>query len=486
MIWWTMARKDDEREFRLRPAKPRAQKEGAAWSTGFKLLIHYARSSRNGTPRGGSSGTPARAHNQRCAVRIVYSKNTTKGQWRAHGRYLARESATLEQIAKGAGFTAEAPDVDIAAELERWQAARDPLLWKLIISPEFGDRADLQRLTRDLMERISTDLKTNLEWIAVAHHNTEHPHVHVALRGVAADGTTLKLERQYIKAGVRNLAEELCTQQLGYRTTLDAAEAERREIFDHRFTSLDRVIIRRSKVPGEDVSGELMLQANVGGAGQRGVAQLREQHVVSRLAFLETMGLATQSSPGWWRVQRNFESILRAMQRTNDRQKMISAHGVLASDERLPIRVLQWQDHPEGIQGRILVHGEDDLSGRNYLMLEGTDAGIHFIQYTPEMEAARSQCQLRTNSFVRLRRVLLDDGGASTDIQELGDADSLLTNRGHFRSEAQRLMKRGTIPTEQGWGGWLGDYQRTLRRAAHAMEEHRPNKERERRLDLGR
>lgn len=87
-----------------------------------------------------------------------------------------------------------------------------------------------------------------------------------------------------------------------------------------------------------------MLQTNVGG-GERDVAQLREQHVVSRLAFLESMGLATQSTPGRWRVQRNFESILRAMQRTNDRQKMISAHGVLASDERLPIRVLQWQEY---------------------------------------------------------------------------------------------------------------------------------------------
>jgi type IV secretory pathway VirD2 relaxase len=482
-----MARKDDEREFRLRPAKPRVRHEGAAWATGFKLLIHYARSSRSGSPRRvDSPARPSRAHNQRCAVRIVYSKNTTKGQWRAHGRYLARDSATLEQTSNAAGFTAETSNVDVAAALERWQAARDPLLWKLIISPEFGDRVDLQRLTRDLMERISSDLKTNLEWIAVVHRNTEHPHVHVALRGIASDGMALKLERQYIKAGVRNLAEELCTQQIGYRTALDAAEAERREIFDFRFTSLDRVIIRRSELAGEDGSGELILRTNGSGAGQLDMAQIREQHVVSRLAFLESMGLAAQSSPGSWRLQRDFESILRAMQRTNDRQKMISAHGVLASDERLPIRVLQWQDHPDGIQGRILVHGEDDFSGRNYLMLEGTDARIHFVHYTPEMEAARSQGQLRTNSFVKLQRILSDDHGASTDVQELGDADSLLTNRGHFRSEAQRLMKRGIIPTEEGWGGWLGEYQRTLRRAAHAVEEPRPAKERRRHLDLGR
>ena len=477
-----MARKDDEREFRLRPAKPRARREGSAWATGFKLLIHYARSSRSGNSRGSSLARLGRAHNQRCAVRIVYSKNTTKGQWRAHGRYLARENATLEEAGKGAGFTAAAREVDIAAELERWQAAHDPLLWKLIISPEFGDRADLHQLTRDLIERMSSDLKTGLEWVAVAHHNTEHPHVHVALRGVTADGNALKLDRQYIKAGVRNLAEELCTLQLGYRTELDAAEAERREIFEKRFTSLDRLIIRRSEMAGVGTSdGWMIVGANATGPSQPDTLHLREQHVASRLAFLETMGIANRSRSGEWRIKRDFESVLKAMQRTTDRQKTLSAHGALASDDRLPIRVLEWQNHPDGIQGRILVHGQDDFSGRNYLMLEGTDAQIHFVNYTPEMEVARSQGQLRTNSFVKLQRILSDGRAAITDIQEFGDADTLLMNRGHFRNEVDRLMSRGVVPTEDGWGGWLGKYQASLRKAT-VQTLHRQNAVRERKI----
>lgn len=42
-----MARTDDEREFRLRPPNPRVTRnEGAAWSNGFNLIMHYARSSR--------------------------------------------------------------------------------------------------------------------------------------------------------------------------------------------------------------------------------------------------------------------------------------------------------------------------------------------------------------------------------------------------------------------------------------------------------
>jgi len=31
--------------------------------------------------------------------------------------------------------------------LDRWQKAGDPRLWKMIVSPEFGERIDLNRLT---------------------------------------------------------------------------------------------------------------------------------------------------------------------------------------------------------------------------------------------------------------------------------------------------------------------------------------------------
>ena len=385
-----MARNDDEREFRLRPAKPRARREDAAWATGFKLLTHYARTSRNAAGHGsGARWGLGRTHNQRCAVRAVYSRNDTKGKWRAHGRYLARESATVEADRTAVGFSAEKEQIDPSNELDRWQTAGDPLLWKLIVSPEFGDRTDLPQLTRELMRRIAHDLNTDIEWVAVTHHNTEHPHVHIALRGIRADGQPLQLDRDYIKHGIRAVAEEFCTLQLGYRTEMDAEEAERREVLDVRFTSLDRRILQASTADHE--TGELQVRLESKATGMSRSARVREQHVAGRLAFLEAMGLATASGRGSWTVRRDYESVLRAMQRTNDHQKTLSAHGVLPSDERLPIEVLQWQNHPEGVQGRILVHGQEEFSGRGYLMLEGTDARVHFIQYSPEMDMARSQ-----------------------------------------------------------------------------------------------
>lgn len=480
-----MARNHDEREFRLRPTKPRVRTEDTAWATGFKLLTHYARASRYAAgPGSGTRSRAARVHNQRCALRAVYSRNDTKGKWRAHGRYLARESATFELNQQAVGFSAEQERVDPAKELDRWQSAGDPLLWKLIVSPEFGDRTDLPQLTRELMRRVAEDLDTDVEWVAVTHHNTEHPHVHIALRGIRADGQPLQLDRDYIKHGLRGLAEELCTAQLGYRTKMDAEEAERREVLEVRFTSLDRRILRGATSGGE--SGDLQVRAQSTAAGMSRSARVSEQHIAGRLAFLESMGLATVSGPGSWTVRRDCESILRAMQRTNDHQKTLSAHGVLPSDERLPIEVLQWQNHPEGVQGRILVHGQEELSGQGYLMLEGTDAHVHFIQYSSEMDMARSQGGLRTNSFVRLRRLFGMNGEPVVDVQELGDSERLLNSRTHFEAEAQKLIKRGILPTDDGWGGWLGKYQATLREAAlHALKIQNVAKERELQRERG-
>ena len=179
---------------------------------------------------------------QRCAVRASVFEECCERPMGAHGRYVARESATHEADPKAVGFDHNRESIDIAADLTAWQVAGDERLWKLIISPEFGDRLDLMRVTRELMMRMQRDLGGSLEWIAVAHYKTEHPHVHVALRGVNGQGQPLSLDRDYVKNGIRRIAENLCTQQLGYRTEFDAATSERREVSQHRFTSLDRII----------------------------------------------------------------------------------------------------------------------------------------------------------------------------------------------------------------------------------------------------
>jgi type IV secretory pathway VirD2 relaxase len=485
--------KNEEREFRLRPRKPPARSERAAWASAYKTLMHHARMS--GTRKRRSVGLGgglkrARPHNQRCAVRVTYAKNTVAGQWRAHGRYVDRESATHDGDPKAVGFDGRGESIDIAARLESWQKAGDERFWKLIISPEFGDRADLKRLTHDLVSRMEKDLGMPLEWVATAHYNTEHPHVHMALRGIGAEGRRLNLSRDYIKLGVREIAEDLCTRQRGHRTELDAAVAQRREVHLHRYTSLDRIIKREAKKVEDATSPFFTVLAIDSGRDRVGRSpSLVEQHTTDRLKFLESMGLAEPADPNTWRVRQDFENILRAMQRSGDRQKMLAAHGVLMSDERLPLAVLDVR-RLTALEGRILVHGEEDTgrqAGRSYFMLEGTDGQVYYVYYTPELEAARSQGCLRTNSFVRLRKVF-SEGHPLINIDDSGDSESILRNKAYLRETSQQLIRRGMVPQEEGWNGWLGRYQKALTEAAMHPEHPRPVKEtqRDRRRDHGR
>ena len=138
-------------------------------------------------------------------------------------------------------------------------------------------------------------------------------------------------------------------------------------------------------------------------AGLGPSTSLIERRTAERLMVLESIGLAESTGPKTWRVRRDFVNILRAMQRSADRQKTLAAHGALISDERLQMTVLDVRSLTT-LEGRVLVHGEEESSGRSYLILEGTDARVHYVYYTPEIEAARNRGGLRTNSFIQLRK----------------------------------------------------------------------------------
>src|SRR6185295_163253 len=147
-----------------------------------------------------------------------------------------------------------------------------------------------------------------------------------------------------------------------------------------------------------------------------------DQYVIARMRVLVSMGLAEQNTSNSWRVRSNFEQTLRSIQRTADRQRTLAAHGLPVSDKRLTFRVVDFR-RISLLEGRVLVHGEDEISGRHYLMLEGTDAKIYFVPYLDEIENARARGQLRPGSFVSLRKQF-ENGRPALEVSDLGDAEA--------------------------------------------------------------
>lgn len=146
----------------------------------------------------------------------------------------------------------------------------------------------MEKLARDLMTRIEAELGVSTEWGAVTHHNTDHRHIHVALRGIDSKGRPILLGRQFIRHGIREITHDLCTQQLGYRTPADALVAQKREVNQHRFTSLDRMIERTSQQKPDDPTR--LVADGSAAASKADSGQGYRTLIAQRLRALQAMG----------------------------------------------------------------------------------------------------------------------------------------------------------------------------------------------------
>ncbi|NIE81458.1 VirD2 family relaxase/mobilization nuclease [Asaia sp. As-1742] len=307
-----------------------------------------------------------------------------------HLRYLRREGVTQDGE-KAKLFGLEQEEVDPKAFAER--CADDRHHFRFIVSPDDAvEMQDLKRFTRDLMTQAEHDLGTKLDWAAVDHWNTEHPHIHVIVRGKAQDGEDLVIARDYIREGMRGRAQELVTRELGIRNDVEIRRAVERQIEADRWTQLDRQIQRD--------------------AGEHGIIDMRpspdrrpdtfEVLKVGRLRRLEGLGLARQIEPGRWALEEHAEATLREMGQRNDIIKRIhrglaeqgversQASWVLASEET---------EHP--VIGRLVGRGlDDELKGTAFAVVDGIDGRTHHV-HLPSLEATTDALM---GAIVELRR----------------------------------------------------------------------------------
>ena len=145
--------------------------------------------------------------------------------------------------------------------------------------------------TRDLMKQMEADLGTRLDWIAVDHHNTGHPHTHIIVRGVTDDGKTLNVAGDYIAHGIRERASEAVTRELGRQTEQEVSRSLEREVDADRFTRLDRMLIAEQETSNE--FADLRPDKDMLDMFRSNRALL-----IERARMLERLGLATEHQSG--------------------------------------------------------------------------------------------------------------------------------------------------------------------------------------------
>ena len=402
----------DDNEFRVRPG--RSRDSGAASGRRSQKLAAqvqraankagHAGSRRAGLKRGSGSGKAARGRRTVAAMRRTPGQRRVtvmariarhKGaHYRAaplakHIKYLERDGVSRDGR-DASMFDAQTDRADRDAFAGRCEDDRHH--FRFIVSPEdAGDMEDLRSFTRELMADAAKDLGTELDWVAVDHWNTDNPHIHVLVRGVASDGTDLVIDRGYISEGLRFRAEERVTLELGPRTELDIRTALEREVDAERWTSLDRQLERL----GQDTAG--LVDLRPGGDADPEMRRL----LLGRAAKLEQLGLAAREGPAVWALEPGAETTLRDLSVRNDIIKTM--HNAMSRDGgRFDVSALALhQDVPsEPVIGRLVERGlHDELTGSAYAIVDGVDGRTHHLRFN-DMEMTGDA---KAGSIVELR-----------------------------------------------------------------------------------
>jgi type IV secretory pathway VirD2 relaxase len=249
----------------------------------------------------------AKAYGRRSVVKPSFRRNRHNGAWVRHAQYLAREQAQREGE-RGQGFDREREDLDMTATVRAWEHT-DGLMWSFIISPEDAERIDLRQHARNFVAGMERDLGTQLEWVAIDHHNTDNDHVHLLIRGIRDDGRDLILDRDYIHR-LSELSRELAERELGPRTEQEYLQTRARGIEREYWTEIDRALERRAG--SERVVSYENFEPFTDGA------KVRAEQEMARLAYLEKLGLARQIGERSWELAPEHEPELRRRQREHD------------------------------------------------------------------------------------------------------------------------------------------------------------------------
>ncbi|HXZ18126.1 MAG TPA: DUF3363 domain-containing protein [Roseiarcus sp.] len=398
----------DESDFRPRPGRTRSSRRQRAKPFIAQALAAAQRAgggvSQQGLLKSGSRSTFGRGrvasvranHLLTGRSRLVTVKarvvrhNTRSAPLAAHLGYLRREGVTRDGE-RAKLFGPETEDANPQAFAARCE--KDRHHFRFIVSPEDApEMADLKGYARDLVGQMEKDLGAKLDWVAADHWNTQHPHVHVVVRGVADDGEDLVISRDYIKQGMRARAQDLVTQELGPRTDRDIQLALERQVDAESWTQLDRQLQRDAERHGVI---DLAPEAN---------RRPDEFHAlkIGRLRRLERLGLAHEIGPGQWTMDETAETGLRELGERGDIIKRIHRGLTERGIERATASyVLAGESFEAPIIGRLVDRGlDDELKETAYAVIDGVDGRTHHIKLL-DLDAAGDGA---VRSIVELRK----------------------------------------------------------------------------------
>jgi type IV secretory pathway VirD2 relaxase len=359
---------------------------------------------------------------------------------RAHMRYIQRDGVDRSG-APGKLYGPETEEIDAGRFTDQCDGDRHQ--FRIIVSPDDGNQlTDLKPFVRDLMRQKERDLETKLDWVAVDHHNTGHPHAHVVIRGKDDQGHDLIMARDYVTHGIRQRASELLNLELGPEDEFEHQLKLARDMEADRFSRLDRSILKHVD------QGYLTISSLPPQEPEAHTAHMR------RLRNLSDFGLAVERQTGVWQIDPAMEKKLRNLGKQND--IIATMHRAIkhAGLDRPTgsFAVFRADDGPKPVLGKVAALGlTDEISDRHYVVVDGVDGRVHYAdigrvrpEALPEkgmivsIEAARSQDDTKLRNRLRIQSYL--------SFEKLAEAEGVTWH------DKELLAKTVTPMTDQGFG----------------------------------
>jgi type IV secretory pathway VirD2 relaxase len=344
---------------------------------------------RSAAMRSRVSVRPPSSTSRRVIIKAHYVRMTASGAKAAalHLRYIERDGVEKDGSA-GILYSAAGPARAETFEEPRWGEKHQ---FRVIVSPEDASELDLTAYVQRLVATVEKDLGQRLEWAAVNHFDTEHPHAHVVLRGVDRDGREVRLDRGYISNGLRWRAQELATEELGHRHEFEIRRAQTKEVTQERFTSLDRELEHRAK------------EGRVEARSRAWAGRIDESTLLARLEHLERLRLADRIGPAAWTLTSGWQEQLRELGSRGDIVKQI--HKAIPNDPHRykVVRPGQALEDDTGaptiVTGRVASKGlSDELKGSFYAVIETPSGSAVHVPL-----AARAAEELHPGDIVSLK-----------------------------------------------------------------------------------
>jgi type IV secretory pathway VirD2 relaxase len=415
--------------------------------------------------RGGTFGTLAGAGlyagGQRRVVvkaRITKLKRGDLGAARAYLRYIQRDGVTPD----GQPGELYGPDTDDATGTQFLDACDgDRHQFRLIVSADDAtELADLKPFVRDLMAKVETDLGTKLDWVAVDHFNTGHPHTHIVIRGKDDRGDDLVIARDYMSHGLRMRARELVTLELGPEIESDMTLKLGREVEAERFTRLDRALLDHTK------RGYLAISAMPPAERQTHTAHM------GRLRKLEQLGLVREFQTGVWEIPAEIEGKLKSIGTRGDIIKTMHRALREAGIERAAGSFAMFDpSKPDArVVGKVAGIGlTDEINDRHYLVIDGIDGKVHYAdvghlppELVPEKgmivsldaqaqgDGSQSRIRLRILSYLNLEKLVDAEGATWLDKELLRQRPEPIADQAFGAQTRDALARRRQWLMSQG------------------------------------